>query len=195
MWCIVIWGSTVKIVKAHPEDILHGYCPRCQGDLILSHLKRYFTLYSIPICATSTVDTFYECNNCKQSYRTQIKEIKSPSTGFRVVKQPYGSTQAIYKQSPSPLITDLQSEINDAKQELVNLKPVKNGLDQEVSILRSHLIEKSLSADLRDENLLKWVKWFIRESKKFDADSLSHESYLQLLKSFENELTHVLPLQ
>ena len=186
--CIVIWGSKGKIVKAHPEDILPRSCPQCRGDLVLCHLKKYFSLYYIPICATSTVDTFYECSNCKQTYKTQIKDILLSSAVFSGIKQPYGSSQATYQQSSSLPITDLQRDINEVKQELINLKSVKIDLDQEISMLRSQLIEKSLSADLRNENLLKWIKWFIRESKKFDANSLSNESYLQLLKSLENEL-------
>ena len=79
MW-IIIFGTTGKIVKASPEDILPRSCPTCRGDLVLSHLKRYFTLFFIPLFPTSTVDTFYECRTCKQKYSIGIKQTMAPFT-------------------------------------------------------------------------------------------------------------------
>ena len=211
MICFFLWGSKGKIVRASPEEIISSACPSCKGDLVLSHLKRYFTLYTIPICATSTVDTFYECNRCGQAFRTSIKgsldfnrNIQSTGVSFtqaQTIHQPYGSmnlgqTRSIntrpYRSSNPPVIN--QHDVSAIKNDLGKLKENYGPLSPDVSSLRTRLIERSLLVNLGDEHILKWIEWFIRQSKSFDSDKLSEESYLQMLQSVENELRNFMPM-
>ena len=87
MHWIIIFGSRGRIVKASPEDILLSACPSCGGDLVLSHLKKYFHLFFISLFPTSTIDTFYECRRCKQKIRPGIKETFIPFLATQAARQ------------------------------------------------------------------------------------------------------------
>lgn len=70
---MIIWGSKGRI-SSKKADLLQGACPNCSGDLDLSDLKKWFTLYFIPVFPYSTVDTFYHCKKCESSYKTEARD-------------------------------------------------------------------------------------------------------------------------
>lgn len=72
---MIIWGYRTRITKSDVDDVLKESCPQCKGDLELSDMKKWFTLYFIPVFPISTVDTFYKCCKCEQTYKKEIKEM------------------------------------------------------------------------------------------------------------------------
>lgn len=72
---MIIFGYSTRLTKARTEDILKNACPSCQGNLELHDLKRWFTLYFIPIFPFSTIETCYKCDKCKQTYKQEIKKL------------------------------------------------------------------------------------------------------------------------
>ena len=77
---IIVFGSKTRISKNKKDlDILQNACPNCKNDLVLSNVKSWFTLYFIPIFPYETLETVYHCNNCKTSYKQEIKGIASKS--------------------------------------------------------------------------------------------------------------------
>ncbi len=72
---LILFGARTRISKSREDDVLKNSCPSCGSDLELSDLKRWFTLYFIPIFPVSHVDTFYKCIKCKQTYKKEIKNM------------------------------------------------------------------------------------------------------------------------
>ena len=71
---MIIWGYKTRMSK-NGDDVLKNSCPGCKGDLELTDLKKWFTLYFIPIFPFQHIDTFYKCEKCEQTYKQEIKEM------------------------------------------------------------------------------------------------------------------------
>jgi len=71
---MIIAGWKTRVSRASPREVLPGACPGCRSDLILSDLKKWFTLYFIPLFPFSHVDTFFHCKTCKSSYKQSIRD-------------------------------------------------------------------------------------------------------------------------
>ena len=76
---MIIFGTRTKISKSSEEDVLKNSCPNCGSDLVLSDLKRWFTLYFIPVVPISTIETLYHCEKCNSSYKKEIKQMLQKS--------------------------------------------------------------------------------------------------------------------
>ena len=72
---LILFGARTRVSKSREEDILKNSCPGCGSNLVLSDLKRWFTLYFIPIFPVSHIDTFYKCDKCEQTYKKEIKKM------------------------------------------------------------------------------------------------------------------------
>jgi uncharacterized tellurite resistance protein B-like protein len=72
---LILFGARTRVSRSREDDVLKNSCPGCGSDLELSDLKRWFTLYFIPIFPVSHVDTFYKCVKCKQTYKKEIKKM------------------------------------------------------------------------------------------------------------------------
>ena len=70
---MIIFGTKGRVRPSKERDELQNACPQCQNHLKLSDLKRWFTLYFIPIFPFQHVDTFYYCKNCKGSYKKEAR--------------------------------------------------------------------------------------------------------------------------
>ncbi len=70
----IIFGTRGMTTRVRAEEPLQSACPECQSDLSLKSLKRWFTLFFIPIFPFNTVQTFYQCDKCKSSYKQSAKE-------------------------------------------------------------------------------------------------------------------------
>ncbi len=77
---IIIFGTRGLKTKVSSEPPLTNQCPNCSGTLYLKNYKRWFTLFFIPIFPINTVDTFYECGNCKSAYSEKIRDILNQNT-------------------------------------------------------------------------------------------------------------------
>jgi len=76
---MIIFGYKTKLTKVEAEEVLKNACPDCKGNLELHDLKRWFTLYFIPIFPFSTVESYYKCDSCEQTYKQEIKKILEDS--------------------------------------------------------------------------------------------------------------------
>jgi len=71
---MIIFGTKSRVTRSKKnEDKLHKACPQCSNDLDLSELKRWFTLYFIPIFPFNHIDSFYYCKECKSSYKKEAR--------------------------------------------------------------------------------------------------------------------------
>lgn len=68
-----IFGWKTRITKYRPVEVLPNACPNCQGNLQLSNVKRWFTIYFIPMIPYKNLETIYHCKKCKSSYMQSIK--------------------------------------------------------------------------------------------------------------------------
>ncbi len=68
---MIIFGSRGIRMKGGEGTF---FCPRCQGSRQYTHRKvrRFFTLYFIPIIPLDLVGEFVECNYCHGSYQMQV---------------------------------------------------------------------------------------------------------------------------
>ena len=71
---ILIFGTRGRITRSSEKDILDKACPNCSADLELKDLKKWFTLFFMPVFPFNTLDTFYQCNNCESSYKKSARE-------------------------------------------------------------------------------------------------------------------------
>ncbi len=71
---MIIWGYRTRTSKVKKAEVLKKSCPSCGGDLELHDLKKWFTLYFIPIFPFQTLESFYKCADCSNSYKEEIKD-------------------------------------------------------------------------------------------------------------------------
>jgi len=71
---MLIFGFKTRLSRASDMDTLKNGCPQCGRDLELNDLKKWFTLYFIPLIPLNTIETLYHCKNCQSSYKKEIKE-------------------------------------------------------------------------------------------------------------------------
>lgn len=71
---ILIFGTRGRITTSNERDRLAKACPNCKSDLELKELKKWFTLFFIPVFPFSTLDTFYQCNGCESSYKKSARQ-------------------------------------------------------------------------------------------------------------------------
>jgi len=71
---MIIWGSTSREKNIEEGDF---FCPGCRAmqpyDLI--EVKRYFTLYFIPLFPTSTLGAYVKCDGCGGQFNEEILDI------------------------------------------------------------------------------------------------------------------------
>lgn len=70
---MLIFGTKGRITRSGKNDTLQNACPQCSSHLDLSELKKWFTLYFIPVFPYSHVDTFYYCKECESSYKEEAR--------------------------------------------------------------------------------------------------------------------------
>lgn len=66
---MIIYGTRGKEVVEHYGDL---DCPVCRKQTPCAHkaIKRYFTLYFIPLFPVGTVSTWVECNQCGGQFKS-----------------------------------------------------------------------------------------------------------------------------
>jgi len=70
---MIIYGTKGRLTDAKPEDLLRDACPNCKGNLRLCDLKKWFTLYFIPLFPYSHIESIYHCKECDSSYKESSK--------------------------------------------------------------------------------------------------------------------------
>lgn len=68
---MIIWGS-----RGRTSTITSGefFCPDCSGYKVYNHqkVKRWFTLYFIPVFPLSDLGEYIECDQCKSTYKNNV---------------------------------------------------------------------------------------------------------------------------
>ncbi len=70
----VIWGSTT-MTRTIGDGIF--YCPRCQNHTSYVHrrVRKYFTLYFIPLFPTELFGDYLECQKCGVTFPPAIRDL------------------------------------------------------------------------------------------------------------------------
>jgi zinc-ribbon family len=68
---MIIWGS-----RSVTSTVNRGrfFCPSCRQQQAYSHrrMKRFFTLYFIPLIPMNTLGEYIECDACKDTYKEAV---------------------------------------------------------------------------------------------------------------------------
>jgi uncharacterized tellurite resistance protein B-like protein len=64
-------------------------CPRCgpQSEFRHKTVRRFFTLYFIPVIPLDLLGEYIECSNCQGTYHTEILEYDSEAVGANAARQ------------------------------------------------------------------------------------------------------------
>ncbi len=89
---MIIWGS--KAVEK-VRDRSTFYCPSCQACATCSliDVKRYFTLYFIPLFPTSTLGSYVRCDTCAREFDPGV--LQYTEKDYVAASQPAGSWECI----------------------------------------------------------------------------------------------------
>lgn len=76
---MIIFGTRGVTTTADSGDF---YCPQCQAQEGYRHrrVRRFFTLYFIPVIPLSVHSEYVECDQCKGTYRMEVLDI-DPTAG------------------------------------------------------------------------------------------------------------------
>jgi len=68
---MIIWGSKARTIT---ESSGKFYCPECDDYKIYESkkVKRYFTLYFMPLFPTSDLGEYIECGECKSTFKENV---------------------------------------------------------------------------------------------------------------------------
>ncbi|MBW3001914.1 TerB family tellurite resistance protein [Candidatus Woesearchaeota archaeon] len=80
---MIIWGFKTRLTESGDADVISNACPECSGNLVLHDLKKWFTLYFIPVFPYSTIESCYKCMNCEKTFKQEIKEMLQDSKKSR----------------------------------------------------------------------------------------------------------------
>ena len=74
MLAIIIYGWTTKEKTLESTEF---FCPHCREHRDGEHraVKRYFTLYFIPLIPLGTVGEFVRCDTCEGQYDTAVLDL------------------------------------------------------------------------------------------------------------------------
>ena len=74
----IIWGSRGMTSHVGSGEF---YCPRCDdhGGYELKSVRRWFTLYWIPVFPISGHERYVECTHCRQAFDERVLDMEPPS--------------------------------------------------------------------------------------------------------------------
>lgn len=148
---ILIFGTRGRIVNASNYEKLSSACPECQSDLELKAMQKWFTLFFIPVFPIDTLDTFYQCTNCKSSYKKEartalldhsgnnaeaIEEAKKLFAKSIIACMTYmAKIDGEIAKSEESLIDEVMSKFSEFKKELSDIKnDISNSNDAEEKV-------------------------------------------------------------
>jgi tellurite resistance protein len=123
---MIIFGSKGRITRSRAEDVLKKACVKCNGDLVLSDLKKWFTLYFLPVFPYEHIDTLYHCQNCDNTYRKEFKNMMHQDTTER--KRLQDDIQKTYITTMAACMVHIaKSDGKITKDELAEIQNLKKG--------------------------------------------------------------------
>lgn len=68
---MIIWGSTHLRTEIDKGEF---FCPSCKGPASFAkkRLRKFFTLYFIPVIPISSAGEYVECERCKSKYQPDV---------------------------------------------------------------------------------------------------------------------------
>jgi hypothetical protein len=127
---IIIWGS-----RGVTSNLEHGrfFCPGCRSreEYTLKQVRRYFTIYFIPLFPLGQGQTYVECDNCGRTYKESVLEYEPPSEGEQLLARVYDELKD-GASVDSQKRTLLESGMSDAEAEETLVK-MRDGKPQQCS--------------------------------------------------------------
>ena len=113
---MIIFG-TRNVTSTDGEGTFH--CPECRARKYYAHRKvrKFFTLYFMPIFPLEHLGEYVECLNCRGTYKTKVLEYdpdENPDGAFAKSPPPVTSSPQQRSRQPerdwrdSPLVRELQ---------------------------------------------------------------------------------------
>ena len=100
MITLIIWGTKgVEGVKESGQF----FCPSCIGNVPYDHkrIRRFFTLYFIPLIPLGTLQEWVECKQCGGSFETEVLQMQPQLPAGGMPQQGgYPPQQGGYPQQP-----------------------------------------------------------------------------------------------
>lgn len=147
---MIIFGMRTRQTPSGEEDVIEKACPQCGGNLELYDLKRWFTLYFIPVIPLNTIESFYKCEKCEQTYKKSIKEMLQNSTRDRAkVQQEVKKTFAVALAACMTHMANIDGKIS--KEEKEEIKKLKTSLPEFKSEIDSTV--ERISKDKNDSEV------------------------------------------
>lgn len=134
---ILIFGTRGRITRSSEKDILDKACPNCSADLELKDLKKWFTLFFMPIFPFKTLDTFYQCKNCESSYKKSAREaLLSNSSDKEALEKEARKLFGLTLAACMTHMANIDGEISDEEvAEINNVKTSFNDFSQEIDAM------------------------------------------------------------
>ena len=191
---IIIFGTKGRITKSDENDILEKACPGCGEDLVLSDLKKWFTLFFIPIFPFSTVDTFFHCKNCDASYKKDVKAaiLGSKKDQEKIKKEAekmFATTLAACMTHMAKIDGKISKEENEELKKLSKELPdFKNEIEKTIDQVKSSKDEELVFSMLRNSSKILTSSGlsliFNRIAKVLLADGKIDKKEEELLKEY-----------
>lgn len=153
---MIIFGIKARFTKVKPLDVLSGSCPECKGDLYLENLKKWFTLYFIPVFPYEKLDTVYKCAGCGNTFKQAIKGMLAESKeAGKKAKKVFAEAAAAALTYLSRIDSGMNKEAKEVLDELAKTMPEyrqdiaktmeKTGKDEEAILEKLTVARNSLS--------------------------------------------------
>ena len=86
---MIIFGTRAVTTKPDRGDF---YCPTCNSkqEYVLKHVRKFFTLYFIPVIPLNKLGQYVECFSCSDTYKLNILDY-DPEKTSRAVEAEYHS--------------------------------------------------------------------------------------------------------
>ena len=189
---MIIWGSRARTFTTNEGDF---FCPECDDYKAFKakKVKRYFTLYFIPLFPTSDLGEYIECCECKSTFKENVLE-NDPKAREQKIRGLYFSASRdimisiaiadgkIEKSEIDQIINSFE-EISQVRLERGELLDAINNIKiQNYSVSK---IAEAVAPYLNDQGKEAVLRAAIKISK---ADGIIHDEELKLLHSLSDYL-------
>ncbi|MBV9122914.1 MAG: zinc-ribbon domain-containing protein [Planctomycetes bacterium] len=84
----IIWGSRGISSTKEAGDF---FCPSCDAEeeYLLKQVRRWFTLYFIPLFPIGAAQRYVQCRGCKQTFKESVLDLKPPTQEDRLLSRAY----------------------------------------------------------------------------------------------------------
>ncbi len=189
---MVIWGFRgVRSTKAKGDF----FCPSCNSDQHYDHkrVRRFFTLYFIPLIPLGELGDYVECGRCKQTYNEKVLEYNPKKEAERIQMAYHAALKSTMieimladgeiEEAEVKIIMDTINEFSTQEASEVELRAEIESAEAQTSIIKRRLRE--LGPQLNDGGREKIIQAGLRVAT---ADGNFDDSEKQLLVEIAGSL-------